>query len=98
MSDTTTIKAATFRPLLAQRDEARLDVQEVHLMILAGFCHNCPADGPREADEAAGQQMDREQAREHMYEMPFGECRAMLLHEANQWHTRASGGARARHG
>lgn len=98
MSDTTTIEAATFRPLLARRDEARPGVQQVGLMILASRWHKCPADGSGEAHEVAGQPMDRGQARDHMYAIPFGRCRAMHQHEANPWQTRASGGALAGHG
>ena len=36
----TELEAATFRRLIAHLDE-RKDVQNIDLMILAGFCRNC---------------------------------------------------------
>ena len=36
----TELEAATFRKLIAHLDE-RKDVQNIDLMILAGFCRNC---------------------------------------------------------
>src|SRR5690606_30136313 len=55
--------AAAFRRLLAHLTQ-RPDVQNIDLMILVGFCRNCLADWYREAAEAAGESLDREQARE----------------------------------
>ena len=76
MVDTVELEAAAFRRLLRHLNEARPDVQNIDLMILAGFCRNCLADWYREAAEAAGQAMDKEQAREAIYGMPFAEWKA----------------------
>lgn len=73
MTSTTELEAAAFRRLLRHLNEERTDVQNIDLMILAGFCRNCLADWYREAAEAAGQPMDKETAREQVYGMPFNE-------------------------
>lgn len=75
MTDTTALEAAAFRRLLAHLRE-RSDVQNIDLMILAGFCRNCLADWLREAADEAGVPMDKARAREHVYGMPFDEWKA----------------------
>ncbi len=75
-ADTTALEAAAFRRLLKHLNQDRTDVQNIDLMILAGFCRNCLADWYREAAEAAGQPMDKEQARERIYGMPFAQWKA----------------------
>lgn len=81
MNDTTALEAAAFRRLLAHLRE-RSDVQNIDLMILAGFCRNCLADWLREAADEAGVAMDRDQAREHVYGMPFAEFKRLHQREA----------------
>jgi hypothetical protein len=76
MTDTTALEAAAFRRLLKHLNQDRPDVQNIDLMILAGFCRNCLADWYREAAESAGQPMDKEKAREHVYGMPFAQWKA----------------------
>jgi uncharacterized protein len=76
MTDTTALEAAAFRRLLKHLNQDRSDVQNIDLMILAGFCRNCLADWYREAAEAAGQPIDKEQARERIYGMPFAQWKA----------------------
>lgn len=73
--------AAAFRRLLAHLTQ-RPDVQNIDLMILAGFCRNCLADWYREAAEAAGESLDREQARELVYGEPYAHWRAKHQREA----------------
>jgi hypothetical protein len=75
-ADTAALEAAAFRRLLQHLNQDRTDVQNIDLMILAGFCRNCLADWYREAAEAAGQPMDKEQARERIYGMPFAQWKA----------------------
>ena len=82
MTDTNALEAAAFRRLLKHLNEERTDVQNIDLMILAGFCRNCLADWYREADEAAGVAMDKEQARERIYGMPFADWKARFQAEA----------------
>jgi hypothetical protein len=67
--------AATLRRLLAHL-AARPEVQNIDLMNLAGFCRNCLADWYREAAEAAGETLDRDQARELIYGQPYAQWRA----------------------
>ena len=76
MIETTELQAATFRRLLKHLNENRTDVQNIDLMILAGFCRNCLADWYREAADEAGVPMDKARAREHVYGMPFDEWKA----------------------
>lgn len=78
MSDSTTteIEAAAFRRLLRHLMQARPDVQNIDLMILAGFCRNCLADWYREAAEARNLSMTKDQAREAIYGMPFADWKA----------------------
>ncbi|UWX03446.1 DUF1244 domain-containing protein [Pseudoxanthomonas sp. NC8] len=98
MVDTVELEAAAFRRLLRHLNEARPDVQNIDLMILAGFCRNCLADWYREAAEAAGQPMDKEQAREAVYGMPFADWKSRHKAEATPEQLAAFEAARRRHG
>ena len=51
----------------------RTDVQNIDLMIQAGFCRNCLADWYREAAEQRGITMTRDEAREAVYGVPFAQ-------------------------
>ena len=82
MTDTTSIEAAAFRRLLQHLNQDRTDVQNIDLMILAGFCRNCLGDWYREAAEAQGQPMSKEQAREAVYGMPFAQWKQQHQQEA----------------
>ncbi len=68
-------QAAAFRRLLRHLD-ARRDVQNIDLMILAGFCRNCLADWYRDAAAEGGVVLDREAARQVVYGMPFADWKA----------------------
>lgn len=74
--ETIAIEAATFRRLRQHLMEARPDVQNIDLMILAGFCRNCLSDWYREAAEARGITMTRDEAREAVYGEPFAQWKA----------------------
>ncbi len=83
MTDPTTeLEAAAFRRLLQHLNGQRPEVQNIDLMILAGFCRNCLADWYREAAEARGIAMSKEQAREHIYGEPFASWKAKHQREA----------------
>jgi len=71
----TELEAAAFRRL---RDHlgTRTDVQNIDLMILAGFCRNCLADWYREAAEAKGLSLSKDEAREIVYGEPFAQWKA----------------------
>ena len=69
---TTELEAAAFRRLrdhLAQRT----DVQNIDLMILAGFCRNCLSNWYQEAAAERGLELDKAAARELVYGMPYDE-------------------------
>ena len=80
--DNTALQAATFRRLLDHLMKQRPDVQNIDLMILAGFCRNCLSDWYREAADAGGISMSRDEAREAVYGMPFREFKARHQAEA----------------
>lgn len=70
------LEAAVFRRLLRHLVHERPDVQNIDLMILAGFCRNCLADWYRDAARERGIDMDKEQAREAVYGAPFADWKA----------------------
>ena len=78
-ADTTALEAAAFRRLLEHLRQ-RSDVQNIDLMILAGFCRNCLSNWYQEAAQAAGTPVSKDAAREIVYGMPFAEWKA--LHQA----------------
>jgi hypothetical protein len=82
-SDRTELEAAAFRRLLKHLNQDRNDVQNIDLMILAGFCRNCLADWYREAAAERGTELDKDQAREAIYGMPFAEWKAKYQKEAS---------------
>jgi hypothetical protein len=78
----TELEAAAFRAL---RDHlrTRTDVQNIDLMNLAGFCRNCLSRWYQEAANARGVAMDKAQAREVFYGMPFDQWITRYQTEAN---------------
>ncbi len=66
------LEAAAFRRLTSHLQE-RTDVQNIDLMELAGFCRNCLAKWYMAAAEDKGLDIDYDQAREHVYGMPYSE-------------------------
>lgn len=80
--DTARIEAAVFRRLRDHLVRVRPDVQNIDLMILAGFCRNCLADWYREAAAAEGVVMTRDEAREAVYGEPFNGWKARHQREA----------------
>ena len=86
MSDTdfenTQIEAAAFRRLVRHLMHDRADVQNIDLMILAGFCRNCLADWYREAAEQRGISMTRDEARDAVYGEAFADRKATHQREA----------------
>jgi hypothetical protein len=81
-AETEHIEAAVFRRLRRHLLEARPDVQNIDLMIQAGFCRNCLADWYREAAAELGIAMDRDEAREAVYGEPFATWKARHQREA----------------
>ena len=66
----TELEAATFRRLIVHLDE-RKDVQNIDLMILAGFCRNCLSKWYKASADDQGLALDLDQAREKVYGMTY---------------------------
>ena len=75
------LEAAVFRRLVAHL-RARTDVQNIDMMITAGFCRNCLGDWYREAADEKGIALDKEQARALVYGMSPAEWKAKYQKEA----------------
>lgn len=75
-------EAAAFRRLVKHL-RTRSDVQNIDLMNLAGFCRNCLSNWYREAAEASGIEMSKEESREIVYGMPYDEWRARYQTDAS---------------
>ena len=75
------LEAAAFRRL---RDHlaARTDAQNIDMMNLAGFCRNCLSRWYQEAANEKGIEMDKDQAREAFYGIPFTEWKDKYQTEA----------------
>ncbi|MDG2316208.1 MAG: DUF1244 domain-containing protein [Gammaproteobacteria bacterium] len=68
----TELEAGVFRRLLQHLDK-RKDVQNIELMILAGFCRNCLSKWYVEAAVENGTEIGLDDARELVYGMPYSE-------------------------
>jgi uncharacterized protein len=79
----TELEAAAFRRLL-EHLRARTDVQNIDLMNLAGFCRNCLSNWMKDAADARGVPMSKDESRERIYGMPFAEWKAKYQKEASQ--------------
>jgi hypothetical protein len=66
----TELEAAAFRRLL-EHLRSRSDVQNIDLMNLAGFCRNCLSNWLKDAADASGTAMTRDESREAVYGMPY---------------------------
>ena len=78
----TELEAAAFRRLLDHL-RTRSDVQNIDMMNLAGFCRNCLSNWMKEAADAKGLPMSKDQSREAIYGMPFEEWKAKHQREAS---------------
>lgn len=77
----TQIEAAAFRRLLEHLDERR-DVQNIDLMILAGFCRNCLSKWYKAAADEAGVDIDIDAARHKIYGMSYDDWKSNYQAEA----------------
>src|SRR5215813_5716320 len=75
------LEAAVFRRLVAHL-RARTDVQNIDMMITAGFCRNCLGDWYREAAVEKGIALDNDQARALVYGMPTEEWKTKYQKDA----------------
>src|SRR5918992_429971 len=79
----TELEAAAFRRLV-EHLRARTDVQNLDLMNLAGFCRNCLSNWLKDAADAQGVPMSKDESREIVYGMPYDEWRAKYQREASK--------------
>ncbi|HZS63739.1 MAG TPA: DUF1244 domain-containing protein [Xanthobacteraceae bacterium] len=75
------LEAAVYRRLV-EHLRRRTDVQNIDLMNLAGFCRNCLANWMKDAADAKGVPMTKDQSRNIVYGMPYEEWRAKYQKEA----------------
>jgi hypothetical protein len=92
------IQAAVYRRLVEHLMAQRPDVQNIDLMITAGFCRNCLADWYREAAEHRGITMTRDEAREAVYGEPFPQWKGKHQREATPEQLAAFAAAQANQG
>ena len=76
-----TLEAAVFRRLVSHL-RSRTDVQNIDLMITAGFCRNCLGDWYAEAAAERGITLTKDEARARVYGMPQSEWKAKHQKEA----------------
>ena len=66
----TELEAAAFRRLVDHL-KTRTDVQNIDLMNLAGFCRNCLSNWLKDAADAQGVALSKDESREAVYGMPY---------------------------
>jgi len=78
----TELEAAAFRRLVAHLRE-RTDVQNIDLMNLAGFCRNCLSNWLKDAADAEGIALTKDESREAIYGMPYEDWKSQHQREAS---------------
>jgi hypothetical protein len=73
------LEAAVFRRLVDHL-RTRTDVQNIDLMNMAGFCRNCLSNWMKDAADAQGVAMSKDDSREAVYGMPYEDWKK--LHQA----------------
>lgn len=77
----TLLEAAAFRRL-TEHLRTRTEVQNIDLMNLAGFCRNCLSNWLKDAADARGVPLSKEESRTHVYGMPYETWKAQHQPEA----------------
>jgi hypothetical protein len=78
----TELEAAVYRRLVEHLRE-RTDVQNIDMMNLAGFCRNCLSNWMKDAADAKGVAMSKDDSRKAVYGMPFNEWKAKYQKDAS---------------
>ncbi|MFK7890128.1 MAG: DUF1244 domain-containing protein [Granulosicoccus sp.] len=78
----TELEAAAFRTLVAHLKD-RTDVQNIDLMNLAGFCRNCLSKYYVAAASERDINLEYEDARTHVYGMPYRQWKQTYQTEAS---------------
>ena len=77
------IEAAAFRRLV-KHFQKRTDVQNIDLMILAGFCRNCLSRWYAEESTLLNCEVTEDKAREKIYGMPYKKWKEIFQTEASK--------------
>ena len=77
------LDAAAFRELLSHLD-ARKDVQNIDLMILANFCRNCLGKWYKSSAEKNGVEISDAEARKRIYGIPYEDWKEMYQKPATE--------------
>ena len=78
----TELEAAVYRRLV-EHLRGRADVQNIDMMNLAGFCRNCLSNWMKDAADASGVALSKDQSREAVYGMPYEEWKAKHQKDAS---------------
>ena len=78
----TELEAAVYRRLV-EHLRSRTDVQNIDMMNLAGFCRNCLSNWMKDAADAQGVPMSKDESRQIVYGMSYDEWRAKYQKEAS---------------
>jgi hypothetical protein len=78
----TELEAAVYRRLV-EHLRSRTDVQNIDMMNLAGFCRNCLSNWMKEAADAKGLAMTKDESREIVYGEPFEQWKAKHQKDAS---------------
>jgi hypothetical protein len=81
--DAAGLEAAVYRRLVEHLRE-RADVQNIDMMNLAGFCRNCLSNWMKDAADAKGIAMTKDESREIVYGEPFEQWKAKHQKEASK--------------
>ena len=76
------LEAAVYRRLVEHLRQ-RTDVQNIDLMNLSGFCRNCLSNWMKDAADAKGLPMTKDESREAVYGMSYDEWRKRYQREAS---------------
>ncbi len=76
------LEAAVFRRLV-EHLRNRTDVQNIDLMNLTGFCRNCLSNWLKDAADARGVALSKDESREAVYGMSYEEWKARYQNEAS---------------
>lgn len=84
----TELEAAAFRRLTRHLRE-HVDVQNIDLMNLVGFCRNCLSKWLKEEADSRGLAIGLEDFRQDVYGMPYAQWKELYQREASPDQTRA---------
>ncbi|MBO6892932.1 MAG: DUF1244 domain-containing protein [Roseibium sp.] len=77
----TELEAAVFRRIV-EHLRGRTDVQNIDMMNLAGFCRNCLSNWYKDAANEKGLDLEKADAREIVYGMPYDDWKSKYQTEA----------------